>query len=132
MKRGKKYINNDVIYVTYKKHMCPICANKLETVKVSKIVNYNSPEAANYDFSFGAGKHKFVATGDVEFVWKEFDCPKCKKHFTVDELKRIEGVETDEEDTDNPKGNTVMGFVVFFAIGIIIAVIIGLLKNHIN
>ena len=129
MKRGIKYFNKDVVYVSFRKHLCPNCCNKLKTVKVSKIVNFNSPEADNYDFHFGSGKHVIVVNDDVEFVWKEFECPNCRKHFTVDELKRIEGIEVCEGNSNNQsKRNTVKDLIIFFLIGILIAVIIGLYK----
>lgn len=132
MKRGKKYINNDVIYVSCKKHFCPICSNKLSTIKVSKIVNYQSPEASNYDFTFGCGKHRFVVDGDVEFIQKEFYCIKCEKAFTVDEIKKNENVETNDEEANNTNSNPIVGFVIFFIIGIVVCAIIELLKNFIN
>ncbi len=28
--------------------------------------------------------------GDVEFIWKEFYCPTCKKRISIDEMRRIE------------------------------------------
>ena len=129
MKRGKKYFNKDVVYVSFKKHLCPNCSNKLKKVKVSKTVNFHSAEADNYDFRFGSGKHILVINDDVEFVWKEFDCPNCKTHFTVDELKKIEGIElTDENKNGLNNRNTVKDLIVFFLIGIFIAVIVGLFK----
>lgn len=55
-------------------------------VKTSKIVNSTSPEAKNYDFTLGDS----FMVGNVEFIWKEFYCPTCKKRNPIDETRRIE------------------------------------------
>ena len=83
---GRKYFNNDVIYTIFKKHYCPECGTKLIRIKNSKTVNSKSPEAKNYDFSLGDS----FMVGDVEFIWKEFYCPICKKRIPIDEMRRIE------------------------------------------
>ena len=58
MRKAIKYIYDaNPFYVHWKKHFCPKCGKKLELRYVSKIVNSNSPEAKDYDFS----------VGDVEF-----------------------------------------------------------------
>jgi len=28
--------------------------------------------------------------GNIKFIWTEFQCPKCKRQITIDEMKRIE------------------------------------------
>lgn len=83
---GKKWFNNDIIYTKFKKHNCFFCGELLDLVKVSKVVNSESPEAKDFDFSFSAG----FMVGDVKFVWDEFECPKCKHHYTIRELKEFE------------------------------------------
>ncbi len=83
---GKRYFNNDVFYTVFKKHYCPQCGLKMMRMKNSKIVNSKSPEAKNYDFSLGDS----YMVGDVEFIWKEFYCPKCEKHISVEEMRKIE------------------------------------------
>ena len=85
MLHGVKYFNNDVFYLM-KKHHCPECGAKLEKVKISRIVNSKSPEAEKFDFQIGDG----WASGDVKFTWKELRCPKCDKHYTIDEMKKAE------------------------------------------
>lgn len=72
---GKKYVNNAIFYTIFKKNYCPACGTKLTRVKTSKIVNSKSPEAKNYDFTLGDS----FMVGNVEFIWKEFYCPTCKK-----------------------------------------------------
>ena len=52
MRKAIKYIYDaNPFYVHWKKHFCPKCGNKLELRYISKIVNSNSPEAKDYDFS---------------------------------------------------------------------------------
>ncbi len=85
MLNGIKYFNDDVIYMI-KKHYCPDCKTLLQKVKVSRIVNSKSPEAKNFDFS----NVDTWFIGNVKFVWKEFECPECKRHITVKEMKEIE------------------------------------------
>lgn len=83
---GKKYVNNAIFYTIFKKNYCPACETKLTRVKTSKIVNSKSPEAKNYDFTLGDS----FMVGNVEFIWKEFYCPTCKKRIPIDEMRRIE------------------------------------------
>lgn len=79
---GKKYINNANFYTIFKKHYCPACGTRLTRIKTSKIVNSESPEAKNYDFSLGDS----FMVGDVEFIWKEYYCQKCEKRIPIDEI----------------------------------------------
>lgn len=74
------------IYVYCLQHRCPQCNSKLVKVKVSKIVNSNSPEAKEFDFETLDN----CMIGDVKFVWTEFHCSNCKINITVDEMKQIE------------------------------------------
>ena len=83
---GKKYINQAIFYTMLKKHYCPICGARLSRIKTFKVVNSNSPEAKNYDFTLGDS----FMVGDVKFIWKEFYCSRCKKIFPIDEMRRIE------------------------------------------
>ena len=83
---GKKYVNNAIFYTIFKKNYCPACGTKLIRVKTSKIVNSKSPEAKNYGFTLGDS----FMVGNVEFIWKEFYCPTCKKRIPIDEMRRIE------------------------------------------
>lgn len=62
---GKKYFNNDVFFTLFKKHDCPQCGKRLQRVRVSQIVNSNSPEAEKFNFSLGDS----FMVGNVEFIW---------------------------------------------------------------
>lgn len=85
---GYKYKADDIFYLM-KKHYCPKCNAKVKKTLVSKIVNSNSLEAKNYDFSnYDFGRMK----GDVKFYWHDFLCLDCGKQITVGEMKRYEGI----------------------------------------
>ena len=82
---------DDMFYIRFKKHFCPDCKIKVKVVKVSQIVNSESPEAKNFDFSMSlSGTY---LKGNIKFVWKEFVCPQCGRKFTVKEMQRIEAIE---------------------------------------
>lgn len=92
MPQGYKRIKNDISYFK-KEHFCPDCNTKLEKVPASKVVNSFSPEAKDFDFKMAG--HVY-AIGDIEFTWDEFECPACKRHLTVKEMKEIEGGSSSE------------------------------------
>lgn len=131
MIHGVKYFERDTLYLK-KEHLCPNCQNKLETVKCSQVVNSNSPEAKDFDFSMGVGRNKKWLIGDVKFVWKEFECPECKAHFTVNELKKIEGIDIGEGADEAPepsRRNKIKHFIIFVALGVVVSAIYYLIKN---
>lgn len=84
--KNKKFIGESWLYTYFKKHYCPICNEKLEVKKISRVVNSKSSEAKNYDFSLGDS----FLVGDVEFIFYVFSCPKCNKQYSVQEMKRNE------------------------------------------
>ncbi|MBE6779614.1 MAG: hypothetical protein E7545_01410 [Ruminococcaceae bacterium] len=130
MLRGRQYFNNDIKYVSLTKHKCPHCANALKTVKVSRVVNSNSHEAKDFDF----GLWDITVKGDVKFTWKEFECPECRAHFTVDELKKIEGVyeEPPEIDEKTEKRQNIINHIIFVVVGILILLVIAYIKRMIQ
>lgn len=84
-----KYLYNvNPFYVHWKKHTCPKCGAKLKTDYDSVVVNSDSPEAKDYDFSVAAGDS--YLTGDVEFRKSYFRCPKCEFTISFDEMKKHE------------------------------------------
>ena len=84
-----KYIYNESpFYVYCKKHACPECETRLKTNYDSVVMNSNSPEAENYDFSIAGGDS--YLTGDVEFRISYFKCPKCEFAISFDEMKKRE------------------------------------------
>ncbi len=82
VKREWKY----PIFVHLKKHDCPHCGARLKKTKTETIVNSNSPEAANYDFSCGDGY--FV--GNVKFIQAAFRCPRCGRGYSVEQIRAKE------------------------------------------
>lgn len=73
-------------FVYCKKHFCPKCSTRLETVTVSKVVNSKSEEAKNFDFSHV----ETFLVGDVKFIWTEFKCPNCNFQIKIEDLKKLE------------------------------------------
>ncbi len=66
------------------KHFCPVCGEVLQKVKISKIVNSQSEEAKDYDFSTPGGDGYMI--GDVKFIWTEYSCGKCSKRYSVNDI----------------------------------------------
>ena len=120
MPHGYKREYNDILYFK-KDHFCPDCKTKLEKVPVSKVVNSRSPESKDFDFSM-AGSHSFLI-GDVQFTWDELECPNCHRHLTVNEMKEIEGIPL-------PKKPDKWGKILFYAIGILILIVMALVKKY--
>ncbi len=73
-------------WVRFKKHYCPACMNLLTANKVSKIVNSNSEEAKDYDFS----SCDTYMTGNIKFIWTEFLCTACGKTYSLQEIRKNE------------------------------------------
>jgi hypothetical protein len=63
----------------------------------SKVVNSKSPEAKDFDFSDACGDVNMV--GNIKFTWTVFECPVCKRRFSVKEMKQIEN----DENNKRPK-----------------------------
>ena len=119
MPHGYKREYNDILYFR-KDHFCPNCGTKLEKSTVSKIVNSNSPEANDFDFSMASGTY---AMGDIRFTWDEFECPNCKKHLTVNEMKEIEGISL-------PKKPSKRNRILFYIFGILFLIAIALIRKY--
>ena len=119
MPHGYKREYNDVLYFK-KDHFCPDCKTKLEKVPVSKVVNSRSPEAKDFDFSMGGDTY---AVGNIQFTWDEFECPNCKKHLTVNEMKEIEGIPLSKKPSKWHK-------ILFYIFGILFLIAVALLKKY--
>lgn len=74
------------LFMKWGKHLCPVCNGKLKKTKASKIVNSDSEEAKNYDFSAPDG----YMTGNVKFIRTEFCCTGCGKSFSAGEIYQAE------------------------------------------
>lgn len=72
-----------------KPHACPQCAAQLQVDRREKEVRVGSAEAERFDLHITGGPH---LNGWVKVRWKEFFCPKCDRYFTIDEVKRHEGI----------------------------------------
>ncbi len=97
MIHGVRCVRQDVSYIS-KKHSCPICNTALSVIKVSKVVNGNSGEAKKIPpiipgtviGNRGTKFRKYTAVGNIKWNWKEFECPNCRRRFTVEQMKKIE------------------------------------------
>ena len=78
--------NASLFYVYCKKHFCPKCGSKVMLGYERKIVNSNSPEAINYDFSCVDTNR----VGDVKFITRCFFCPNCQVNILFEEMKKYE------------------------------------------
>ncbi|MBQ9805587.1 MAG: hypothetical protein IJW49_03665 [Clostridia bacterium] len=63
--------------------------------------------------------------GDVQFTWDEFECPNCKSHITVNEMKEIEGIPV-------PKKPTKWRKIRFYILGILFLIAIALVKKYLG
>jgi Zn-finger nucleic acid-binding protein len=73
-------------WLRYRKHYCPQCHGILEKIEVSKIVNWKSEEAKEFDFSSFEGS----MIGNVKFIWDELRCPACNVNFKIEEIFQLE------------------------------------------
>ena len=120
---GIHYFNHDVFYL-WKKHYCPECNKRLKTIKVSRVVDMNSPEAKQFPSRKYHGIP--IAVKKVKYVWKEFQCLNCEKHFTIQDIKNIEAEECDENVTNASCTSKFSKWPFLVFLGISMLVIIGL------
>ena len=76
------------LFMKWGKHFCPRCGDELQKVKISKIVNSQSEEAKNFDFSSPSGDGYMI--GNVKFIWTEFYCGRCDKSFSINSIYQAE------------------------------------------
>ena len=137
MANSVQYINQDVIYLS-RQHYCPHCQSELKKVEVSKILDRRSEEAKNMPKMFsktvissrGIRFRNYNFAGNVKYVWKEFECDTCNCHFTIEEMKKIEGIVESEISEKSPEEakkvklkklifNKILPFALFIVIAII-------------
>lgn len=121
MPQGFKRAYNDIFYLR-KEHFCPSCHTKLEKVSVSRVVNSRSPEAKDFDFRMAGGTRMI---GDVRFTWDELECPKCKRHLTVKEMKEIEGIPVPEKPSRLSK-------ILWYVLGLLIVLALTWLRKYLS
>ena len=71
--------------ILLKKHYCADCNTKLKRKRHETVVNSNSPEARDYDFSIG----DMFILGDMTFIRYTLECPNCKREYQLDEIRRL-------------------------------------------
>ena len=75
-----------------KSHFCPGCKTVMERKKREVIVNSESEEAKNYDFSCA----DTYLRGNVKFVTFYFECPSCGAVYEIGELRKLEKKQRDK------------------------------------
>lgn len=86
MIHGTSYQYDCSWFYLRKKHFCPSCKSLLVRKRREVVVNSESEEAQNYDFSC-------VDTylhGNVKFITFYFQCPMCNAIYEIQELKSLE------------------------------------------
>lgn len=86
MIHGVSYQYNCSWFYLRKRHFCPNCKAVLQRKKREVVVNSESEEAKNYDFSC-------VDTylhGNIKFVTFYFECPCCRTAYEIRELNTLE------------------------------------------
>ena len=127
MAYGKKFVYEDITYLR-KNHFCPTCEGKVDVVSVSRVIDPKSEEAKDFDFSVGHGTNML---GSVEFHWKEFECRECQKHYTVRQMKKIEGIEEETLSQMSPKETMIHNLKVI-AFLILAALIFAIIQHFLN
>ena len=88
-----------------KKHFCPACNIQLKKVKMSQIVDGRSQDEEKSSTLFSDTrvgsrgvefrKHQYI--GETKYVWKEFECEQCGRHFTVTQMKTLEDAQPERK-----------------------------------
>ena len=88
------YRDKYVVSARIGKHYCPYCRGLLQVKRKTQIVNSESAEAKNFNFSVYGGSQK----GNIRFTWDVYYCENCDKELSIAdirgyerELKRIGG-----------------------------------------
>ena len=68
------------------KHYCHACNEMLEIKRCEKIVNSESEEAKDFDFSFDQGSK----IGNVKFSQDVYYCAKCDSEISIKDQKKYE------------------------------------------
>ncbi len=76
------------LFMKWRKYFCPICGEELKKVRISKIVNSQSKEANDYDFSSAGGEEYII--GNVKFIWTELLCENCNKSYSINDVYQAE------------------------------------------
>ena len=111
-----------------KNHFCPTCKGKVDIVDVSRIVDSRSEDAKSFDFSLDHGTNM---VGKVEFHWKEFECRECAKHYTVAQMKKIEGI-VEKPRSPQTSQETMVHNLKVIAFVLIAAVICAIIQHFLN
>jgi predicted RNA-binding Zn-ribbon protein involved in translation (DUF1610 family) len=70
-----------------KKHYCPLCSNKLSTIKVSKIVDKESDEVREF---LGDPFDYKPNWNDIKLIWHNYYCAHCDIEITYKDMRKYE------------------------------------------
>ena len=68
------------------KHYCHTCNELLKIIRVEKVVNSESEEAKDFDFSFDEGRK----IGNVKFSRDIYYCAKCDSEISIRDQRQYE------------------------------------------
>ena len=68
------------------KHYCQVCNELLVVKRREKIVNSESEEAKDFDFSFDGGRK----IGNIKFSWDVYYCAKCDSEISIKDQRKYE------------------------------------------
>jgi len=67
-------------------HYCRVCNELLKINRNDKIINSESDEAEDFDFSFDESRK----IGNIKFSWDVYHCAKCDLYISTKEQRRYE------------------------------------------
>ena len=79
-------IGDRPVFMKWGKHYCPVCNALLKKVKISNVINSQSPEAKQPPYK----NHIDDMVGNIKFIWSEFACETCQKNYSVNEIYKAE------------------------------------------
>ena len=85
MVKGVKKDYGDVVYMRFKKHMCPECGNSCFVKKVKRKI-----DTKRLSDSQKQATGTTTIEGKVKFIWYEFRCTGCGNQYTEAEMKKYE------------------------------------------
>jgi len=81
------YSSSGSISMRVGKHYCPMCHGLLQVIRKSRIVNSESEEAKDFNFSGVDGGYMI---GNVKFTWDVCFCEQCNHEISTGDMYRYE------------------------------------------
>jgi len=103
------------------KHYCPKCKVLLQIKRKERVVNSESEEAKDFDFSSGGlafGPSR--AIGNVKFTWDVFYCEKCDLEISIKNMKIYENKKKGKKEKVRSEARKAIGLILFFVLAIMV------------